>query len=209
MPPTFELQDLHRSLHPKDDMARYYNHHRTPAPTFNPGDRVYLDASNLRTTRPSSKLAHRYLGPYKVLTRVGRNAYQLELPAAMKALHPVFNVVKLLPAPDDPIPGRKTETPLPPTLIEDTGEEHYEVERILDSRLLRNKLHFLVKWKGYGYEHNQWVEETDLNAPELLKDFYQQHPGAPRRLDNGHFSQLMSKRRGAASRRGGDVRGTP
>jgi transposase InsO family protein len=47
----------------KDDMAQYYNQHRTKAPIFGEGDKVYLDASNVRTTRPS-KLAHRYLGPY-------------------------------------------------------------------------------------------------------------------------------------------------
>jgi transposase InsO family protein len=196
----------------KDDMARYYNQRRTPAPTFKPGDHVYLDATDVRTTRPSSKLAHRYLGPYKVQARVGQNAYRLELPGSMKALHPVFNVVKLLPAPKDPIPGRQPEPPPPPVLVEEAGDEHYEVEQVLDSRLLQNKLHFLVKWKGYSYEHNQWVSEDDMDAPELLQEFYKKHPGAPRRLDNGEFHTLLrtrKKRRDAAPKRGGDVRGTP
>jgi len=43
----------------QDDMKRYYNCRRTPAPVFNPGDKVYLDASDIRTTRPSQKLSHR------------------------------------------------------------------------------------------------------------------------------------------------------
>jgi hypothetical protein len=195
----------------KDDMARYYNQHRTKAPTFEPGDKVYLDASDVRTTRPSAKLAHRYLGPYQILDRVGRNTYRLQLPDSMKALHPVFNVVKLLSAPKDPIPGRQVEDPLPPTLVDERGDEHYEVETILDSRFLRNSLHFLVKWKGYGYEDNQWIAERNLDAPELLRKFYEQHPGAPRRLNNEQFQSLIRKprkRRDAASRRGGDVRGT-
>jgi len=34
-------------------------------------------------------------------------AYRLKPPYWMKQLHLVFNVVKLTPAPDDPIPGRK------------------------------------------------------------------------------------------------------
>jgi hypothetical protein len=34
----------------KDDMARYYNQRRLPTPTYKPGDKVYLDASNIRTT---------------------------------------------------------------------------------------------------------------------------------------------------------------
>ena len=43
----------------KEDMAWYYNQRHLPTPTFRPGDKVYVDASNVRTTRPSWKLAHR------------------------------------------------------------------------------------------------------------------------------------------------------
>ena len=34
----------------KDDMARYYNQRRTPAPTFAVGKKVFLDASDISTT---------------------------------------------------------------------------------------------------------------------------------------------------------------
>jgi len=34
----------------KDEMARYYNQRRTPAPVFAPGDYVYLDATDIHTT---------------------------------------------------------------------------------------------------------------------------------------------------------------
>jgi len=89
----------------QDDMKRCYDRRRTPAPVFNPGDKVFLDASDIRTTRPSQKLSHRWLGPFVVECRIGPMAYRLKLPHRMKQLHPVFNVVKLTPAPDDPIPG--------------------------------------------------------------------------------------------------------
>jgi len=42
----------------KDDMALYYNRKRTPAPEFTAGDMVFLDASDIQTTRPSRKLSH-------------------------------------------------------------------------------------------------------------------------------------------------------
>jgi len=29
------------------DIKRYYNRRRTPAPVFNPGDKVFLDASDI------------------------------------------------------------------------------------------------------------------------------------------------------------------
>ena len=90
----------------KEDMARYYNQRRTPAPVYSPGDKVFLDSSDIKTTHPSSKLAHRYLGPYPIVRAVGSHAYRLRLPNSMRRAHPVFHIVKLLPTPQDPIPGR-------------------------------------------------------------------------------------------------------
>jgi len=91
----------------QEDMTRYYNRRRSPAPVFKPGDQVYLDTSDIRTTHPSPKLSHRRLGPFKIERQVGPSAYRLKLPHGLRQLHPVFNVVKLSAAPDDPIPGRK------------------------------------------------------------------------------------------------------
>ena len=76
---------------------------------FNPGDKVFLDALDIQTTRPSQKLSHLQLGPFVVERRIRPMAYRLKLPHQMKQLHPVFNVVKLTPAPDDPITGHKME----------------------------------------------------------------------------------------------------
>jgi len=42
----------------QDDMKRYYDQRRTPAPVFKPGDKVFLDALDIRTTRSSQKLLH-------------------------------------------------------------------------------------------------------------------------------------------------------
>jgi len=67
----------------KDNMARYYNQRRLPTPTYQLGDKVYLDASDISTTRPSWKLSHRQLGPYVIDKQVSRNAYRLKLPDPM------------------------------------------------------------------------------------------------------------------------------
>src|SRR5437016_9116294 len=95
----------------KDDMARYYNQRRTPAPVYAPGDKVYLDAEDIHIARPSKKLSHHHLGPFTVESQIGANAYRLRLPPSMKRLHPVFNVIKLTPAPTDPIAGRHAPPP--------------------------------------------------------------------------------------------------
>jgi len=74
---------------------------------YKPGDRVYLDASDIKMTRPSPKLSHRRLGPFKIERQVGPLVYHLKLPHRMRQLHPVFNVIKLSAALEDLILGRK------------------------------------------------------------------------------------------------------
>ena len=161
----------------KDNMAKYYDRKRTPAPDYQPGDKVYLDASNIHTSRPSRKLSHRRLGPFPIIGKVGSNAYCLQLPPSMSRLHPVFNVVKLTSAPEDPIHGRHPLHPPPLEIVD--GEEEWVVEKILDSKVINWKLHYLIKWEGHGIEHNLWEPWDSVHAPELVTEFHRNHPGAP------------------------------
>jgi len=125
------------------DMTRYYNRKRTPAPVYKPGDRVYLDMSDIKMTRLSPKLSHRRLRPFEIERQVGPLAYRLKLPHRMRQLHPVFNVVKLSATPEDLILGRKPQAPLLPIIV--NGEEKWKVEEILDSCWHWRRFQFLVK----------------------------------------------------------------
>src|SRR6202522_2711951 len=125
----------------KDDMAKYYDRRRTPAPDYKSGDKVYLDASDIQTNRPSRKLSHQRLGPFPIVKKVGNGTYLLRLPLSMSRLHPVFNVVKLTPAPTDPIEGHRSHPPPLPEIVD--GEEKWivkEIEEILDSKMMNRKL---------------------------------------------------------------------
>ena len=83
--------------------------------------------------------------------------------------------------------------------------------------MFRRKLQFLVKWEGYGIEHNSWeYSENVANAQEEVADFYVRNPTAPRRICATVFSTIPFRPIGlptASSRclpRGGViVRGTP
>jgi hypothetical protein len=55
----------------KDEYAMYYNHQCEPAPVFIPGDRVWLDGSDIR---PSSKLSHQRLGPFVIEVCISHGA---------------------------------------------------------------------------------------------------------------------------------------
>jgi len=173
----------------QEDMTRYYNRRRSPAPVFKPGDRVYLDASDIKTTRPSPKLSHRRLGPFEIKRQVGPSAYRLKLPHGLRQLHPVFNVVKLSAAPDDPIPGRKPQALLPPIVVD--GEPEWEVEEVLDSCWHWRRFQFLIKWKGFSREHNSWEVASNVKAPDLVAEYYQKHPAAPRHICRTDFNTLF------------------
>ena len=67
----------------KDEYTLYYNRRREPAPELQPGDLVWVDATDIATDRPSVKLAHRRLGPYPIEARVGHGAYRLKLPPSL------------------------------------------------------------------------------------------------------------------------------
>lgn len=120
-------------LKSKDDMVHYYNQHHDPAPTFKKGDLVFLDALNIKTTWPSKKLSHRYLGPFTMVKSIGTHAYHLWLPQSLSRLYPVFHVSKLQKQPEDMIEGHQTHHPPLPTIIE--GNIEYDVEAVLDSRV--------------------------------------------------------------------------
>ncbi|WMV09133.1 hypothetical protein MTR67_002518 [Solanum verrucosum] len=47
------------------------------------------------------KLSPRYVGPYRILKRVGNVAYELELPAQLATVHPIFHISLLKKCVDD------------------------------------------------------------------------------------------------------------
>ena len=133
----------------------------------------------------------------------------------MKRLHPVFNIVKLLAALMDPIKGRRAQPPPPPEIID--GSEEWVVEEVLDSKIVRGRLRYKVKWEGFGYQDSTWEVAEDLaNSAELVAEFHKKQPSAPRRIRSVAFDafpfrsvplmKLASRR--CFSGGGMDVRGT-
>jgi hypothetical protein len=147
-----------------------------------------LDGSDITTNRLLSKLSHQRLGPFVVEACVGHGAYRLKLPYHFRHLHPVFPVVKLSPAPPDPILGQRPAPPQPTTLVD--GEEEYEVEAILDSQMRYNCLGYLLKFKGYDESHNQWEVHTQVHAKPKIVQFHRKYPGAVRYINVAIFDSI-------------------
>ena len=137
--------------------------------SFASGDKVWLDARNLRIRTPSKKLSHRRIGPYPVQEQLSPVTYRLKLPESLK-INNVFHVDLLTPYHETDAYGPQPSQP-PPVLID--GEEEYEVESIIDDRYNRRKRkkQYLVKWLGYPASENTWVDEQDLHSEDLLAEY--------------------------------------
>jgi hypothetical protein len=93
-----KVAEIRKKLKAAQSRQKSYADKKRREISFNPGDFVYLKVSPIRGTRRfqvQGKLAPRYIGPYRVLKRVGAVAYQLELPEEMSDVHPVFHVLQL------------------------------------------------------------------------------------------------------------------
>jgi hypothetical protein len=146
--------------------------------SFAVGEKVLLSTKHIRLRTPGTqKLMPLFVGPFTIVKRVGGLAYQLELPTALKRLHNVFHVSLLRPyhTPAD----RQPVEPMP--LLLDEGGDWYEVEDVLQHRITKGRsprLQYLIKWKGFGADHNEWRSERDLT--ESAVDSYWERQAEPR-----------------------------
>ena len=81
----------------RDRQKSYADKRRKPL-EFQVGDRVMLKVSPWKSAihfGKRGKLNPRYIGPFKILARIGPVAYRLELPAELSVVHNVFHVCNL------------------------------------------------------------------------------------------------------------------
>ena len=89
-------------------------------------------------------------------------------------IHNVFHVSLLDPAAADPYPGQVVPPPAP---VEVDGEQEWHVEEILDSKLVRGRLRYLVKW--VGYDQADWEPAENVNKLLAVEDFHRRYPNKP------------------------------
>ena len=157
--------------------AQYYDQHRLPAPEFKKDQLIWLLRHNIKTTRPSTKLDHRRLGPYRIIEKIGSSAYLLNVPSYLSRLHPVFNVSLLEPY-RDPSIFRPHSSPEAFQLADDPA---LSIQTIHDACKIGHRFEYFVRWKDLPESENSWIPLSDIptSQNELIDRFHCCHPRAP------------------------------
>ncbi|GJR01265.1 putative reverse transcriptase domain-containing protein [Tanacetum coccineum] len=95
---TEKIVQIQKCLQAARDRQRSYANIRRKPFEFQVGDRVMLKVSPRKGVirfRKQGKLNPRYIGPFKILKRVGPVAYKLELPEELRNVHNTFHVSNL------------------------------------------------------------------------------------------------------------------
>ncbi len=150
---------------------------------FAEGDKVWLTLGKAYKPKGSQnrKEMPRRQGPYLIKRKVTKLAYELDLPNDVN-IHPVISIQYLTAYNCDEDPFQRQ--PPPPGPVEyGSGDEHsegdgevYEVERIVDHRRHRGRDQYLVRWKGYGPQDDQWKAASELtHSQRLLDEFHERN----------------------------------
>ncbi|XP_009766246.1 uncharacterized protein [Nicotiana sylvestris] len=142
---------------------------------FQVDDWVFLKVSPMKGIMrfgKKGKLSPRYIGPYRILRRIGQVAYELELPQELAVVRPVFHVSMLKKFMGDPSLVVPTEV----IGVKDSLSYKEIPMAILDRQIrkLRTKEIASVKvhWRNQKVEEATWEAEEDMKSryPHLFEE---------------------------------------
>ncbi|GKA17561.1 hypothetical protein Tco_0697398 [Tanacetum coccineum] len=143
---TEKIETIRERLKATKDRWKSYADNKSKPIEFNVGDFVMLKISPWKGVfqfKNKGKLSLRFIGPFKILKRVGEVAYVLELPEEMRGIHNTFHVSYLKKC----LADESSVITLDDVEIDPELTSRKEPETILGrkSRQLRNKVISLVK----------------------------------------------------------------
>ncbi|KAA8619435.1 hypothetical protein SMACR_09985 [Sordaria macrospora] len=162
-------------------MKEWADKKRTEAPVYEVGQLVMLNGKHIKTKRPSKKLDRKLHGPFKIFQVISPTAVRLTLPKSWR-IHDSFHVSLL-----EPYRAGNQVAPDPDQVLREAApaeSEDYEVEKILDSKDIKGKVKYRVKWEGWNRANDLTWEpwehfHTDGVKAQVIA-FHARHPEKPR-----------------------------
>ena len=115
--------------------------------------KMYLQTDNIKTKQKNKKLNYKSIESFRILKNIKDLSYELKLPVKIK-IHFVFYAFMFQQCNQD------LSIQIIETLIE--SDDKYEVETILEKKMISREPYYLIKWKEYDVSENIWELKENL-----------------------------------------------
>jgi hypothetical protein len=149
--------------------VKYYNRKHI-ALIFKTENLIMLFIKNIKLKNSSQKLSHKFIKSFRIVETMNKQVYRLIL-LSFYRIHDVFHVFYLKSykrRKDDNIISKYFSS----EFLDD--DEVNEVEEILQKKISKKIIYYLIKWKSWSKKYNEWVTEKNMNAFDLLQKFDEQ-----------------------------------
>ncbi|GJW42803.1 putative reverse transcriptase domain-containing protein [Tanacetum coccineum] len=172
---TEKIVQIRQRLQAARDRQRSYANIRRKPLEFQVGDRVMLKVSPRKGVirfGKRGKLNPRYIGPFKILERIGPVAYKLELPKELSNVHSTFHISNLKSSLSDEslvIPMKELRLDDKLNFVEEPVEiMDREIKQLKQSRIPIIK----VRWNSKRGPEFTWDREDQIRAkyPHLVSN---------------------------------------
>ncbi|ETN00919.1 hypothetical protein PPTG_24175 [Phytophthora nicotianae INRA-310] len=175
------LTECQDALEQAQQRMKFYYDRNRPTISFQVGDEVLLDTSNLALHHVGNdgkrSLAPKYIGPYPVVKITTPDAYQIGLPPGLK-LHDEFHVSRLRRYTPDDSATRDNRVPV---LITRDGSLGLQVKQILKHRVRRSVDEYYIRWYGSANKDSWEPAESLVQVSGLIDAFHdREKPSRPR-----------------------------
>ena len=129
--------------------------------------------------RPPTKLAGALAGPYAVEQQLSHDTFLIQdLNQDTKLRRHRSQLVPYVVSEDEPTPKFMAARSRLTYIVKEI-REHKRVTRANDPggvhTCLADRNQFLVRWEGYGEDHDEWLRYSELRSNPLLKEYVKAH----------------------------------
>jgi hypothetical protein len=152
----------------------YTNRHRILASNYQVKNHIWLSIRNIQIDRSFRKLDHKMLESFRILKKRD-SAYKLELSVEMN-IHSVFHI-SLLRKDSDDLLSKQIISSFSSIVIDD--EQKFDVENIIDSRLMsrafNKRLQYKIRWIEHSSDRKWYSAENFDHAKEIVTDYHDRY----------------------------------